>query len=160
MKRTAITPQFVDLIPKELAEGVLYVSRKYATATHRCLCGCGTKIVTPLKPGFWQLAVEKGRVSLHPSVGNWNHPCQSHYIITRNGVRWVGAMSAAQIARGRARDKIWVDGHYGGAAPSAPTAPPQLKPEELIRDVRPAGSERATASGSFWTVLLRWLFSR
>jgi hypothetical protein len=43
-------------------------------------------------------------VTLHPSVGNWNHPCQSHYVIRDNQILWAGRMSRAAIKRGRARD--------------------------------------------------------
>jgi hypothetical protein len=41
-------PEHVEFIPKALEDGVLYISTKYRTASHRCCCGCGTKIVTPL----------------------------------------------------------------------------------------------------------------
>jgi hypothetical protein len=129
MMRTTMTPEFVELIPKALTEGTLYISTKYATATHLCACGCGTKIVTPLKTGFWKLARHGELVSLYPSIGNWNHPCQSHYFIERNGVKWAGAMSKGQIAKGRARDEAFLNRRYEPAAtpieqvdqPRAPT---------------------------------------
>ena len=43
-------------------------------------------------------------VSLDPSIGNWNFPCQSHYWIDRNRVRWAGRWTPEQIDRGRQRD--------------------------------------------------------
>jgi hypothetical protein len=98
-----ISPQYVETIPGTLRDGVLYISLKYSTAVHRCCCGCGTKIVTPLSPAHWVLttAPTAETVTLHPSIGNWNHPCQAHYLIQRNRVVWAGQMTSRQIARGR-----------------------------------------------------------
>lgn len=113
MRRTTITPQHVDFMPKSLDSGILYISLKYRTAAHKCCCGCGTKIVTPLTPTDWQLTELDGRVSLWPSVGNWNHPCQSHYIIHKSQVLWADAMSLQQIARGREHDRAAKSAYYG-----------------------------------------------
>jgi hypothetical protein len=74
----ALTPEFVDFIPEVLEDGKLYISQTYATAVHKCCCGCGHKVVTPLSPTGWRLAVERGFVSLYPSIGNWGYPCRSH----------------------------------------------------------------------------------
>jgi hypothetical protein len=65
----ALTPEFVDFIPEVLEDGKLYISQTYATAVHKCCCGCGHKVVTPLSPTGWRLAVERGFVSLYPSIG-------------------------------------------------------------------------------------------
>lgn len=100
-----LTPEFVEYIPERPALGVLYVSRRYATAIHLCCCGCGSDVVTPLNPAKWRLTVHGGTVSLHPSVGNWSLPCQSHYWITGNRVRWAAAMSPEVIAAVKARDR-------------------------------------------------------
>jgi hypothetical protein len=106
MKRTTgLRPEFVQLIPERLDEGVLYVSRRYSTASHLCCCGCGREVVTPLNPAKWHLSEREGTVSLRPSVGNWSFPCKSHYWIDGNRVRWAGAMSAEQIAEVKARDR-------------------------------------------------------
>jgi hypothetical protein len=43
MKRSSISHEFVEFVPSELKEGVLYVSVQYATAVHKCACGCGHK---------------------------------------------------------------------------------------------------------------------
>lgn len=77
---------FVDIIPEELIQNTLYISEKYKTATHLCLCGCGEKTITPLGGGLmWDLVKENnGTVSLIGSVGNYSYPCKSHYIITKN----------------------------------------------------------------------------
>ena len=97
-------PEYVEFIPKALEDGVLYFSKKYRTATHRCCCGCGTKIVTPLRETEFSLIERGDNVSLHPSIGNWDHPCQSHYWITDNQVVLAGAMSKEQIRMGRVHD--------------------------------------------------------
>lgn len=105
MKQTTIVPQFVELMPGQIQDGVLYISEKYGTAIHRCCCGCGQKVVTPLSPAKWQLRRSGVTVSLHPSIGNWNFPCQSHYWIRRNRVEWADSMTERQIRRVQERDK-------------------------------------------------------
>lgn len=137
MKATAIFPQFVEFIPSTLQEGVLYVSQKYGTVAHKCCCGCGIKIVTPIAPTDWQLTISGSEVTLHPSVGNWNHPCQSHYIIKRNRVIWAGSMTQQQINRGRNRDLVIKKAYYGKLdevkrtmeSKEAPSNSPQKAPE-------------------------------
>jgi hypothetical protein len=104
-----IRPEFVEFIPQTLAPGVLYISRRYSTASHLCCCGCGLEVVTPLNPAKWRLIESNGAVSLNPSVGNWSFACQSHYWIRGNNVQWAGAMSAEQVAAVRSRDRRDVD---------------------------------------------------
>ena len=104
-KATAIRPEFVDRIPKVLSDGVLYISEKYATAGHNCCCGCGVKIMTPLKPGRWRLVKSGGLVSLRPSIGNWSAACQSHYWISSNQIEWERSYTPSEIAANRAHDK-------------------------------------------------------
>ncbi len=112
MKIINITPQFVEFIPSTLQDGVLYISHKYATAAHKCCCGCGIKIVTPITPTDWRLTVSGDTVTLYPSIGNWNHPCQSHYWIRGNCVIWAGSMTQQQINRGRERDRAFKKNYY------------------------------------------------
>lgn len=104
MKRTTIRPVQVDLAPKELDEGILYVSQKYKAAVHKCCCGCGEKVVTPLSPAHWQVRITNEAVTLHPSVGNWGMACKSHYWIKNNRVIWAGKFSGAKIEAVRRRD--------------------------------------------------------
>lgn len=105
MKIFQIRPQFSEFIPNELEDGVLYISERYKTASHKCACGCGEEVVTPLSPVEWQLRKDGELVSLHPSIGNWNYACRSHYWIRRNGIQWAGSMSAKQVAQVQARDR-------------------------------------------------------
>lgn len=111
MKRTTITPVFVDFIPEELNEGVMYISESYKTIVHRCCCGCGQEVVTPLSPVDWQLKKERKLITIRPSIGNWNYPCQSHYLITRNKVEWAGRMAKLQIQRTQERDQRDKEGY-------------------------------------------------
>ena len=104
MRAQLMQPEYVEFIPKALEDGVLYISKKYKTATHRCCCGCGTKIVTPLRATEFSLIECGDNVSLHPSIGNWDHPCRSHYWIRDNQVVWAGAMSKEQIRMARVHD--------------------------------------------------------
>lgn len=105
-KIDTIRPEFVDRIPKVLDDGVIYISQKFSTAAHNCCCGCGTKIVTPLKPGRWTLQQQGDRINIWPSIGNWSSGCQSHYVIRDNHVDWVPGYSAQQIAANRTSDKL------------------------------------------------------
>ncbi len=100
-----LTPSFVEFIPDELEEGFIYISPRYSTASHRCCCGCGREVVTPLNPAKWRLAETDGKVSLTPSVGNWSFPCQSHYWISGNRVTWAPGMAPEVIAAVQARDR-------------------------------------------------------
>lgn len=85
IRKIEIKPVFVDVIPEELEQGVIYISRKYKTAIHLCLCGCGMQAVTPLnnKCG-WELIMNNEKVSFKPSILNTNCPNKYHYIITNN----------------------------------------------------------------------------
>jgi len=104
-QRENISHCFVTHIPKELDDGVLYVSMEYSTAAHACLCGCGKEVVTPLSPTDWQLEFDGVSVSLWPSVGNWSFPCESHYFIVADKVRWSPKLSRRQIEAGRRRSR-------------------------------------------------------
>lgn len=91
LKKVEIKPVFVELIPSELNQNILYISEKYKIAVHLCLCGCEAKTVTPLGGGDnWEI-VKNGDtiVSLIGSVGNFQFPCKSHYIITNNIANFV-----------------------------------------------------------------------
>lgn len=107
MRYSTIRPEFVEFIPRELEDGVLYISERYKTASHKCACGCGEKVVTPLSSADWRLTRDQaGLVTLHPSIGNWNHPCRSHYWIRKNRIQWAGSMSAREIEGVKQRDRI------------------------------------------------------
>lgn len=105
MKQTAITPKYVDNIPEKLSEGMLYICERYNIAAHKCCCGCGEEVITPLTPADWLIKNENGLITLFPSIGNWSFACKSHYWIKQNKVVWSGLMSNKEIERVRAKDR-------------------------------------------------------
>lgn len=86
-----VVHKFVDQVPEDLDNGLVYVSIPFSTVIHKCCCGCGHEVVTPLsrKTG-WQLTFDGESISLQPSIGNRALPCRSHYWIERNQVVWTG----------------------------------------------------------------------
>ena len=129
MRGQTLTHQFVEFVPDQLQEGILYVSLQYATAAHACCCGCGNEVITPFSPTDWQLTFDGETISLSPSIGNWSFACRSHYWIKHNRVAWAGNMSKQAIEAGRASDRHAKARQYGkthstsDVAPAAATSP-------------------------------------
>jgi hypothetical protein len=115
MKLSHLAHKFVEYIPEHIEPGTLYVSIAYATATHKCCCGCGREVVTPLSPTDWALIYDGQTVSLDPSVGNWSFPCRSHYWIRRNRVVWARRWSKAEIEEGRKEDRAAKTAYFEAA---------------------------------------------
>ena len=92
MRLNELIPMYVDLMPAELDEGILYICKEYKTAIHLCACGCKEKVVTPFnRPIEWTLVDNDGLVSLSPSIGNWSNEkpkYHAHYFITNNKRIW------------------------------------------------------------------------
>ncbi|MGN4935051.1 DUF6527 family protein [Aeromonas rivipollensis] len=124
MKIDRIIPIFVEFIPDDVEQGKLYISETYQTAIHKCCCGCGEEVVTPLSPVDWQVKKGIHGVSLQPSIGNWNYKCQSHYIISNNKVIWAGKFTQQQILAVQRKDKnaklIYIDGKKKSQVNSSP----------------------------------------
>ena len=118
MKISSLRPEYAEFIPKQLESGVLYISKRFETASHLCACGCGTKVVTPFRRAEYVLSESGGLVSLRPSVGNWSHPCQSHYWITNNKVVDAGPMSSKAILAGRQFDDAQREAYFAQHQPS------------------------------------------
>ena len=119
MKRMlTLTHEFVEFLPDTLEDGKVYISIPYATVTHRCCCGCGNEVVTPLTPTDWKLIFDGQTISLDPSVGNWSFPCQSHYWIKKNNVKWDHQWSDAEVAAGRAHDQASKQDYFGTSIPT------------------------------------------
>lgn len=97
--------EFVEFIPDNIEDGVLYVSMEYATATHKCICGCGSEVVTPLSPTDWKLSYDGESISLNPSIGNWSFDCQSHYWIKNSRVVHSNKWSQKEIEENRVQDR-------------------------------------------------------
>lgn len=114
--RPAFEHRFVQFVPDTPDEGIPYISIEFATAVHKCACGCGEEVVTPLSPTQWRLTFDGEAVSLFPSVGSWSLPCQSHYFIERNRVLPMRPWSSREIAAGRSRSAALRDAYYRGSS--------------------------------------------
>lgn len=151
MKLITITPQFVELMPLEIKEGVLYISEEYGTAIHKCCCGCGMKVVTSLSSARWQLRRAGNLVTLYPSIGNWDFPCRSHYWIKRNRVVWSGSMTQQEIRRVKERDERDIK-NYVSQSNKCKTEDiaKQTKPDPASSDIFHSGSK------SLWQLFKEW----
>lgn len=89
LKKVNVEPKYVEFIPEELEDGILYISEKYKCVIHLCLCGCKGQTVTPLYQNQWTLIKNGDKVSLSPSIANNYFECKSHYIITNNVANFV-----------------------------------------------------------------------
>jgi hypothetical protein len=135
-----LKPEFVEFIPDELEEQVLYIAATYRTVMHLCCCGCRRKIVTPLAPTAWKLTFDGVSVTLYPSIGNWNLPCRSHYWIDQNRINWAGQWTASQIEVGREAEVRARERFYGEEERSKPhirPAPPPIPNHEKRLDGSP-----------------------
>lgn len=117
MRTEKLPHKFVEFIPKELEDKVLYVSIPYATAVHLCASGCGQKVVTPFTPTDWSVTFDGETVSLYPSIGNWSFPCRSHYWIENDRAIWAPPMSQKEIEAGRRFDRLAKERQFQSPAP-------------------------------------------
>jgi Family of unknown function (DUF6527) len=139
--------RFVDEAPDELEERTLYISMECANVLHKCVCGCGREVSTPLLPqGGWGLTFDGKTVSLNPSVGNWKFPCKSHYWIRRSRIIWAEPWSDNKI------ETAWKQSENRRAANFDGKATVPTKPE---RHVGPLAND---SKESFWQRLMTKLF--
>jgi hypothetical protein len=122
--------RFVEHVPDTLEPGVLYVSMKYATAVHRCCCGCGNEVVTPFTPTDWSLRFDGESISLSPSIGSWTLPCRSHYFIEKGRVVEAPSWSDEQVIAERVRDRRAKARYYAPSEPEAASSPDKLGPPD------------------------------
>jgi Family of unknown function (DUF6527) len=130
IKTKQLRHRFVETMPDTIEPGVLYVSMEYATAAHRCCCGCGEEVVTPFSPAQWQMSFNGDAVSLHPSIGNWNLRCRSHYVVREGRVIEAPQWTKDEIAAGRREDKEARTKYLAGASSVAGVSGPIEKPAE------------------------------
>ena len=142
----SLEPRFVVAIPQSLEPGVLYISMEYGTVVHSCCCGCGLEVVTPLAPTDWHLSYDGEAISLRPSVGNWNYPCQSHYLITRNRVFESDHWSKERVDAERRRDRRAKASYYQSMT--------QNGSEQRAAEINSTTSQVVLPSGRSW--LSRW----
>jgi hypothetical protein len=143
--------EFVEFVPDVLSDDVLYVSIGFATVVHKCACGCGSEVVTPLSPVDWKLIFDGKTISLHPSIGNWSFPCQSHYWIERDQVRWSRKWSDQQVAAGRESDRKLKE--YVYVASSAHMDSSQPSPSEKAGREEPSHHDAWQRLRSWWSAL-------
>ena len=139
MSRSTYTHKFVKAFPDRLDEGVLYVSMEFATAAHRCFCGCGSEVYTRFSPTDWSMKFDGQTVTINPSIGNWSFACQSHYILAYGRVRWADKWSRERIDLGRFLDRERKERQYKSEALAPlPTLPsePASRPGILARMAR------------------------
>jgi len=149
MKREmTLKHEFVEYIPDDLKDGTIYVSIAFATVAHKCCCGCGNEVVTPLSPTDWELTIEGQSISLYPSIGNWSFPCQSHYWIKRNRVQWARRLSREEIRAGRAYDSLAKERYFDHI--NTPTVHDTIA---TVGEPREGKSKK-----SLWQKLKEWLF--
>jgi hypothetical protein len=91
-------------IPADVKPNVLYVSDDFGIAIHLCACGCGSKVKTPLGPTEWSVKETKDGPTVWPSIGSWQLPCRSHYVIKQGRIQWAPAWTPDQIQRGRLQE--------------------------------------------------------
>lgn len=92
LKKVNVAYEKYHFLPptEELEPGIIYISDEFNISKHLCLCGCGELTVMPLGDDEWNYSIdEKDRISFWPSVGNYQLPCKSHYIITKGVANFV-----------------------------------------------------------------------
>lgn len=143
LREIHIRHEFVEFVPSDLDDNVLYISMEHATAVHKCCCGCGNEVVTPITPTDWKLMYNGDTVSLDPSIGNWSFDCQSHYWIRGGKVVWAERWSSDQISMGRSHDRYRTRQYHDG---------------EKRKSVAPAAKieGREEENHSIWKRIRRW----
>lgn len=112
--------EFVEYIPEDISEGILYISLPFGTVVHKCACGCGEEVVTPLGPTEWNFTYNGETISLHPSVGNWSFECRSHYWIKEGNVQWGRLFTTEEILESRKRTREYRKQYYARASEEEP----------------------------------------
>ncbi|MCW2120657.1 DUF6527 family protein [Flavobacterium sp. 7A] len=97
--------KFVEFIPEQLEDGILYISVTYCTAIHKCVCGCNNEVVTPFSPIDWKMTFDGATISLSPSIGNWNFDCRSHYWIRNSEIIFARKWTDEEIKDGHEKPK-------------------------------------------------------
>jgi hypothetical protein len=91
----------------------LYLSEEYNVAGHLCPCGCGNKVITPLGSTEWSYVIRNNKITLYPSLGNWQLPCRSHYWIRNGKIEWSYQWTDEQIEKGKRNEEVFRRKHFG-----------------------------------------------
>lgn len=81
-------------VPERTARGIYIVGSRESPkwAVFDCPCSRGHRLTVNLMRSrypYWNLEMARETVSLTPSIVVTDHPCQSHFWLHRNRVRWV-----------------------------------------------------------------------
>ena len=107
MKMKQMLPVFVEEIPQNIDEGILYVCLQYNSIIHKCACGCGEIVSTPLDRKYgWTMKYDGEYISLYPSIGNGAYDCRSHYYIRDNGIVWFANIIMQEPQEGNDRISV------------------------------------------------------
>ena len=122
--------QFVEYIPEDIEEGIMYISLLFGTVVHKCACGCGEEVVTPLGPTEWNFTYNGKAISLYPSIGNWSFDCKSHYWIDEGEVQWARSFTVEEVLEGRRKTKEYRKRYYSHAETKNLKISPKKNEEE------------------------------
>lgn len=91
IKRILLNFEKVYYMPniKDMKENVIYISDEFKVSGHKCMCGCGSLTIMPLGNNEWNYEIKNNKLTMWPSVGNYQMPCKSHYIIQNGGANFV-----------------------------------------------------------------------
>ncbi|ESX29343.1 MULTISPECIES: DUF6527 family protein [Mesorhizobium] len=98
-----------ERFPDEVTPGKFYYSDEFRSSVHLCACGCGSRVVLPIKPAGWQLMQNARSFTISPSVGNRELACRSHYLIEGGRIIWLPPMSDREVQASRARDEQHIE---------------------------------------------------
>jgi hypothetical protein len=122
---------------------------RFATVAHKCCCGCGIEVITPLSPTDWKLTFDGESISLHPSIRNWSFDCKSHYWIRRNRIEWAGLMSEKEIRAGRNYDKLVKKNYYSNRK--------SMTNGHSEATAKESTNSKLESKNNFWSKLKKWL---
>jgi len=91
-KKVKVKYKICKILPslKDMENNVVYISKKYLSTSHKCICGCGIQIHMGLMPNEWKYQIDSNnKISMQPSVGNYQIPCKSHYIFYKGNANFV-----------------------------------------------------------------------
>jgi len=91
IRKESVTPEYIEFMPEvdDMKENTIYISLKFSVTGHRCLCGCGSLTILPINNDGWNMTDNDNKLTFTPSVGNFQYPCKSHYIITKGVANFV-----------------------------------------------------------------------
>ena len=139
--------EFVEHIPEELKERMLYISKTHGTAAHKCCCGCGREVVTPLSPTGWQLTFD-GQVGFALPLYRKLEPALPVSLLHHEEQGDLGAaMDEGTDCQGTSGRRARAKERYYAEAQSPPA------PQELSSVPPPTGGQPRE---SLWQMIQRW----